>query len=146
MSSKIIQIIPATPNMWAIWMPTKYGEETEYSPIVCLALMEDEDGGTYVTPMAATLDGEIDNPMDVANFGGIVFSEDPAVEGKPLWHDAKTDPPKTAGLYYGKKDNTDSMWLCFYDGRTWVLANSSDVMDIVKWAEHTAFSEAHDGA
>ena len=27
-----------------------------------------------------------------------------------LWHDAKTDPPKTSGLYYGKKDDTNSMY------------------------------------
>ena len=29
-----------------------------------------------------------------------------------VWHDAKKDPPKTPGLYYGKKDDTNSMYAC----------------------------------
>ena len=35
-----------------------------------------------------------------------------AVKKPTIWHDAKTDPPKSPGLYYGKKDDTNSMWLC----------------------------------
>lgn len=38
-----------------------------------------------------------------------------------LWHDAKTDPPKTPGLYYGKKDDTNSMYPCLYRDGIWVL-------------------------
>lgn len=72
MHSKIIQIIPAPPNMWARWEPDD-GEELEYSPVVCLALMQEKDGGTYVTPMVAFLDGDILNPLDFSNFGGIEF-------------------------------------------------------------------------
>lgn len=72
MPSKIIQIIPAPPNMWARWEPDD-GGELEYSHVVCLALMQEEDGGTYVTPMVAFLDGDILNPLDFSNFGGIEF-------------------------------------------------------------------------
>lgn len=73
MPDKIIQIIPAPPNMWAVWKPTENIEKEEYSPIVCLALMEDEDGGTWVTPMSICEDGGIDDVMDFMNFGGVVL-------------------------------------------------------------------------
>lgn len=33
MQSKIIQIIPAPPNVWVRWKPTEKGEQEEYSPI-----------------------------------------------------------------------------------------------------------------
>lgn len=36
------------------------------------------------------------------------------IEAENLWHDAKMNPPKIPGLYYGKKDDTNSMWLCKY--------------------------------
>lgn len=83
MPSKIIQIIPARPNMWATWDPTSKGENEEYSPIVCLALMEDDDGGTWVTPMSISEDGEIDNIMEFSNFGGIVL---PKFNGHTMEH------------------------------------------------------------
>lgn len=73
MPSKIIQIIPAPPNMWARWKPTEKGEKEEYSPIACLALMEDKDGGTWVTPMSICEDGEIGDVADFSNFGGLVL-------------------------------------------------------------------------
>lgn len=57
-----------------------------------------------------------------------------------LWHDAKTDPPKTPGLYYGKKDDTNSMYPCLYQDGIWVLdVYPQTKMDIVKWADYTAF-------
>lgn len=57
-----------------------------------------------------------------------------------LWHDAKTDPPKTAGLYYGKKDDTNSMYACRYRDGIWVLdMYPQQRMDIVQWADYTAF-------
>lgn len=59
----------------------------------------------------------------------------------PIWHDAKTDPPKTPGLYYGKKDDTNSMWLCNYrDGKWEMDGGYSTEIDIVRWAEYTAFT------
>lgn len=62
-----------------------------------------------------------------------------------LWHNAKTDPPKTPGLYYGKKDDTNSMYLCLYRDGIWVLdAYPQTKMDIVKWADYAAFVKEDD--
>ena len=58
-----------------------------------------------------------------------------------LWHDAKTDPPKTPGLYYGKKDDTNSMYACQYRDGVWVLdMYPQQQMDIIQWADYTAFA------
>ena len=58
-----------------------------------------------------------------------------------LWHDAKSDPPKTPGLYYGKKDSTNSMYACQYQDGVWVLdMYPQQKMDIVQWANYTAFA------
>lgn len=66
-----------------------------------------------------------------------------AVEKPAIWHDAKTDPPKSPGLYYGKKDDTNSMWLCNYRDGKWTLSDSftAQEMDVILWAEYTTFSE-----
>lgn len=57
-----------------------------------------------------------------------------------LWHDAKTDPPKTPGLYYGKKDDTNSMYPCQYRDGIWKLDMYPNCkIDIVQWADYTAF-------
>ncbi len=57
-----------------------------------------------------------------------------------VWHDAKTDPPKTPGLYYGKKDDTNSMYACRYRDSVWVLdMYPQQQMDIVQWADYAAF-------
>ena len=57
-----------------------------------------------------------------------------------LWHDAKTDPPTKPGLYYGKKDDTNSMYACRYRDGVWVLNMYPQTkMDIVQWADYTAF-------
>lgn len=62
-----------------------------------------------------------------------------------LWHDAKTDPPKTPGLYYGKKDDTNSMYPCLYRDGIWVLdAYPQQKMNIVQWADYTAFVREDD--
>ena len=62
-----------------------------------------------------------------------------------LWHDAKTDPPKTPGLYYGKKDDTNSMYACQYRDGVWVLdMYTQQKMDIVQWADYTAFVRGDD--
>lgn len=76
MDSKIIQIIPAPPNILAKWGPDE-GGEMEYSPIVCLSLMEDEDGGTCVTPMAIGEDGGIYDVFDATYFGGLLLPKQP---------------------------------------------------------------------
>lgn len=57
-----------------------------------------------------------------------------------LWHDAKTDPPKTPGLYYGKQDDTNSMYAVNYRDGVWTLDCYPDhKMDILQWAEYAAF-------
>ena len=62
-----------------------------------------------------------------------------------LWHDAKTDPPKTPGLYYGKKDDTNSMYACQHRDGVWVLDTyPQQKMDIVQWADYTAFVREDD--
>lgn len=62
-----------------------------------------------------------------------------------LWHDAKTDPPKTPGLYYGKKDDTNSMYACRYRDGIWVLSVCpQQKIDIVQWADYTAFVREDD--
>ena len=62
-----------------------------------------------------------------------------------LWHDAKIDPPKTPGLYYGKTDDTNSMYACQYLDGVWVLhMYSQRKIDIVQWADYTAFEREDD--
>ena len=62
-----------------------------------------------------------------------------------LWHDAKTDPPKTPGLYYGKKDDTNSMYACQYRDGVWVLdMYPQQKMEIVQWADYTAFARENE--
>lgn len=53
MEDKIIQIIPAPADMWAVHRGNDQGEDYEsWSRIVCLALVEDpECGYRYVRPM-----------------------------------------------------------------------------------------------
>ena len=60
---------------------------------------------------------------------------------KRLWHDAKTDPPTKPGLYYGKKDDTNSMYACRYRDGVWTLdMYPQQQMDIIQWADYTAFA------
>lgn len=62
-------------------------------------------------------------------------------ETENLWHDAKTNPPKNPGLYYGRKDNTNSMWLCQYRDGVWTLdMYPEQEMPVVQWAEYSSFS------
>ena len=62
-----------------------------------------------------------------------------------LWHNAKTDPPKTPGMYYGKKDDTNSMYPCLYRDGIWVLSvYPQQKIDIVQWADYTAFVREDD--
>ena len=62
-----------------------------------------------------------------------------------LWHNAKTDPPKTPGLYYGKKDDTNSMYPCLYRDGVWVLSMyPKQKIDVVQWADYTAFVRGDD--
>lgn len=62
-----------------------------------------------------------------------------------LWHDAKNDPPKSPGLYYGKQDDTNSMYAVNYRDGVWTLDCYPDhKMDILQWAEYAAFRRDED--
>ena len=62
-NSKIIQIIPAPADLWSVHRGIEEGREYEsWSRIVCLALVEDDNGDRYrsVLPMSLTVDGLVD--------------------------------------------------------------------------------------
>lgn len=60
---------------------------------------------------------------------------------EPIWHNARIDPPKVSGIYYGKKDDTNRMWLCDYQNGKWALHFYPEAeMPIIVWAEYTAFT------
>ena len=71
---KVIQIIPTSAPMWAMYK--EQGKNREYVPVACLALVESESGERSVVPMRITAkDGTIDfvdSPSN-ANFIGISF-------------------------------------------------------------------------
>lgn len=56
-----------------------------------------------------------------------------------IWHDAESDPPPQDGLYYGKKDDTNSMWAVRYENGNWGLSGYMQEMPITKWAFWDAF-------
>lgn len=57
-----------------------------------------------------------------------------------IWHDAETDPPKVTGLYYGKKDGSNSMWACNYRDGVWTLETyPTQEIQVNQWADYTAF-------
>ena len=61
-------------------------------------------------------------------------------ERESVWHDAKDNPPKKSGLYYGKRDDTDSMYLFQYRDGVWTLdAYPETRMHVIKWAYYNAF-------
>lgn len=58
-----------------------------------------------------------------------------------IWHDAVTEPPPQNGLYYGAKDDTNSMWAVRFKDGTWTLSAYPDnIMQITRWAYWGAFS------
>ena len=62
-----------------------------------------------------------------------------------LWHDAKTDPPNMNGLYYGKKDDTNSMYSVNYNDGMWALAAYPDhKIEILQWAQYASFYSDYD--
>ena len=67
---KIVQIIPAPNNLYARYKETD-GEQF-LDKVVCLALIEDEDGYRYVAPMIV-MDESITDVGGISNFQDIVF-------------------------------------------------------------------------
>ena len=62
------------------------------------------------------------------------------VEGRKGWNDASVTPPPQDGLYYGKKDETNSMYPVRFESGKWTLSNHSDrKVDIKQWAYWDAF-------
>ena len=70
---KIIQIIPAPADMILRYREDD-GEMFQCRPL-CLALVECEDGATYVRIMDTDMHGEIDFSNDSSNFDGIDWRE-----------------------------------------------------------------------
>ena len=59
-----------------------------------------------------------------------------------VWHDCKDGMPETDGLYYVKKDNTNSMLLCRYSNGKFVLDTYPETeIKAIKWADYGAFTE-----
>lgn len=70
----------------------------------------------------------------------VAYKNEVALEGNSIWHSAKQNPPKKDGMYFGKKDESRSMWLCQYKNGKWTLnAYPEQEMEIVLWAEYTDF-------
>jgi hypothetical protein len=71
MNYKILQIMPAPSNMYSVYEEI---EEDIKCPIVCLALVEYEDGGREIISMD-TCDGLIDKAgSNIVNFKSIEFN------------------------------------------------------------------------
>lgn len=57
-----------------------------------------------------------------------------------VWHDAKDNPPQKPGVYYGKVDDTDSMFACQYRDGVWTMnAYPGTRMPITEWAYYDEF-------
>lgn len=58
-----------------------------------------------------------------------------------VWTDCKDELPKVNGLYYVKKDNTNSMWLCdFMNGEFTLNMYPNHKVEATQWAEYCAFT------
>lgn len=61
-------------------------------------------------------------------------------ERENVWHDAKDSPPQKPGVYYGKVDDTNSMFACRYRDGVWTMnAYPGTRMPITEWAYYDAF-------
>lgn len=76
----------------------------------------------------------------VQAFNGKKF-KDNIGDSNDTWHDCNEELPKVEGLYYVKKDNTNSMWLCNYKDKKFILSGCPDhEMNAIKWADYGAFA------
>lgn len=71
MDRKILKIVPAPADMWVSHVNDG---ETNYSRVVCLALIEDSEASRYVSPMIEGDGGTLDEVSVYSDIGGIVFS------------------------------------------------------------------------
>ena len=99
----------------------------------CEDMADSDESGSYVFD------------LDVQALGLAISALRHQIWEEQVWHDSKTDPPTTPGLYYGKKDDTNSMYACQYRDGVWVLdMYPQQQMEIVQWADCTAFAREKD--
>ena len=54
----------------------------------------------------------------------------------PIWKDVNEELPECEGIYYGKKDNTNSMWKVIFRNNEWYLSDYPEhKIDVIKWTE-----------
>lgn len=54
----------------------------------------------------------------------------------PIWKDVNEELPECEGIYYGKKDDTNSMWKVIFRNNEWYLSGYPEhKIDIIKWTE-----------
>ena len=54
----------------------------------------------------------------------------------PIWKDVNKELPECEGIYYGKKDDTNSMWKVIFRNNEWYLSGYPEhKMDVIKWTE-----------
>ena len=54
----------------------------------------------------------------------------------PIWKDINKELPECEGIYYGKKDNTNSMWKVIFRNNEWYLSGYPErKIDVIKWTE-----------
>ena len=54
----------------------------------------------------------------------------------PIWKDVNEELPECEGIYYGKEDNTNSMWKVIFRNNEWYLSGYPEhKMDVIKWTE-----------
>ena len=92
-------------------------------------LSNSEQNSTYIDKM---LDAIINNQkflasaMDEINKNCYV----------PIWKDVDKELPECEGIYYGKKDDTNSMWKVIFRNNEWYLSGYPEhKIDVIKWTE-----------
>ena len=54
----------------------------------------------------------------------------------PIWKDVNEELPECEGIYYGKKDDTNSMWKVIFKNNEWYLSGYPEhKMAVIKWTE-----------
>ncbi len=54
----------------------------------------------------------------------------------PVWKNVEEELPECEGLYYGKKDDTNSMWKVIFRDNDWYLSGYPEhKINVVKWTE-----------
>ncbi len=54
----------------------------------------------------------------------------------PIWREVSKEIPECEGLYYGKKDESNSMWKVVYKNGDWYLSGyPNHKIEVIKWTE-----------